>query len=84
MGKSKVGTTGSVLSSDFDAWLRVHHVIAHGIQAAFVAEGWRGIAATEDISAGAPLTELRVGSIVAELVVHVESGHVRSCGAIPI
>ena len=57
MGKSNVDTSDNVLSSDFAAWLRIHRVAAHGIQAAFVAEGWRGIAATEDISAGAPLIE---------------------------
>lgn len=57
MGKSNVDTSDNVLSSDFAAWLRIHRVAAHGIQAAFVAEGWRGIAATEDISAGASSTE---------------------------
>ena len=75
MDQGKAGTSGSVLSSGFAAWLRIHHVFAHGVQAAFVAEGWRGIAATEDISAGAPLTEAQ-SPIDAKVVFLLGSGRI--------
>ena len=42
----------SPISSTFLAWLQKHGVIAHGIEAAFVDEGWRGVAATRELPAG--------------------------------
>lgn len=42
----------SPISPTFLAWLHKHNIITHGIAAAFVDEGWRGVAATEEVSAG--------------------------------
>ena len=42
----------SPISSAFHAWLQKHGVIAHGIEAAFVDEGWRGVAATRELPTG--------------------------------
>ena len=42
------------ISSVFLAWLQKHGVVAHGIEAAFVDEGWRGVAATRELPAGTP------------------------------
>ena len=42
----------SPISSVFHAWLQKHGVIAHGIEAAFVDEGWRGVAATREVPVG--------------------------------
>ena len=47
----KVAVTAP-LSAEFCAWLQSHGIVTYGIQAAFVEEGWRGIAATEELSAG--------------------------------
>ena len=40
------------ISGVFLAWLQAHGVIAHGIEAAFVQEGGRGIAAQHELPAG--------------------------------
>lgn len=40
------------ISSVFLAWMQKHGVIVHGIEAAFVEEGWRGVAATHELPAG--------------------------------
>ena len=42
----------SPISSVFLAWLHKHGVLAHGIEAALVVEGWRGVAATRELPAG--------------------------------
>ena len=55
MPKAEQAGVNSVLTADFRRWLSTHGVVAHGIQAAFVAEGWRGVVATGDIIAGTGL-----------------------------
>ena len=40
------------ISSDFIAWLQANGVVAYDIKAAYVAEGWRGIAAVNQLPAG--------------------------------
>ena len=52
MPKAEHADEHSVLKAEFSRWLSTHGVVAHGIQAAFVEEGWRGVVATEDIPAG--------------------------------
>ena len=42
----------SPIPAVFLDWLQKHGVIAHGIEAAFVDEGWRGVAATRELPAG--------------------------------
>lgn len=33
-------------------WCKQHGISMHGVQPAYVAEGWRGVVATEDLSPG--------------------------------
>lgn len=41
-----------ILTAEFQAWLSDGGVRVTGVRAAFVAEGWRGIVATENIEPG--------------------------------
>lgn len=34
------------------AWCREHQVHMHGVQPAYVAEGWRGVVATQELAPG--------------------------------
>lgn len=40
------------ISPAFSDWLQAAGVVAHGIEAAYVNEGWRGIAANREIPRG--------------------------------
>lgn len=52
MKQYKVSEAGCAISPDFVAWLQANGVVAYDIKAAYVAEGWRGIAAVNQLSAG--------------------------------
>ena len=52
MNQYNVSEVGCAISSAFFAWLQANGVVAYDIQAAYVAEGWRGIAAVNQLPAG--------------------------------
>jgi len=52
MDQYNVSEVGCVISSEFVAWLQASGVVAYDIKAAYVAEGWRGIAAVNQLPAG--------------------------------
>ena len=52
MNQYNVSEVGCVISSEFVAWLIANGVVAYDIKAAYVAEGWRGIAAVNQLPAG--------------------------------
>ncbi|KAL0036386.1 hypothetical protein WJX77_005489 [Trebouxia sp. C0004] len=58
MDQYNVSEVGCVMSSEFDAWLQASGVVAYDIKAAFVAEGWRGIAAVKQLPAGALILQV--------------------------
>ena len=52
MNQCNVSEVSCVISSEFVAWLQANGVVAYDIKAAYVAEGWRGIAAVNQLPAG--------------------------------
>jgi len=52
MDQYNVSEVDCVIDSEFVAWLQASGVVAYDIKAAFVAEGWRGIAAVNQLPAG--------------------------------
>ena len=52
MNQCNASEVGCVISSDFVTWLQDNGVVAYDIKAAYVAEGWRGIAAVNQLPAG--------------------------------
>ncbi len=52
MKQYDVSEVGCAISSDFVAWLQANGVVVYDIKAAYVAEGWRGIAAVNQLPAG--------------------------------
>lgn len=42
----------SMADPSYLAWCREHQVHMHGVQPAYVAEGWRGVVATQELAPG--------------------------------
>lgn len=44
--------TADAISDSYDDWLQKAGVVKHGIEGAFVSQGWRGVVANREIPPG--------------------------------